>query len=173
MRSTPPAKAARPACTAAYWPGCATHTTAASRSGSRSTPPGMAPRIPPRTPTRETPAPQDRPSVDLRDPVRCARHEQRLGERHPWLQAGRQGQRLLADPCHPATPLPDPLLPCHHPQPRAPIHRRDQGRPQPQLDQLTVPPDWLRHTGKIIEAHMDRPYTGTYQISQSDASVPS
>jgi hypothetical protein len=89
----------------------------------------MAQGQPPRTPTRQAPAPQGRPAVDLRDPVRRPRHEQRIGVRHPWLQAGRQGQRMLADPDHPATPLPDPLLPDQLPQPRTPTPRHDQGRP--------------------------------------------
>jgi hypothetical protein len=77
----------------------------------------------------QTTAPQGRPAVDLRDPVRRPRHEQRIRDRHPRLQAGRQGQRMLAHAGHPAAPLPDPLLPDQLPQPRTPTPRRDHRRP--------------------------------------------
>ena len=60
------------------------------------------------------------------------RHEQRLGIGDPRVQTRRQGPRLLAHPGHPATALPDPVLPRQRPQPRTPTHRRHPRRPDRQ-----------------------------------------
>jgi transposase len=55
-------------------------------------------------------------------------HAQRIRSRHPRLQAGRKGPRLLAHPGHTAPPLPHPVLPRQRPQPRPPTHRRHPRR---------------------------------------------
>ena len=69
------------------------------------------------------------PGLAIRHPLRRPRHEQRIGERRPRLQARRENQRLLAHPFNPAAPLPHPLLPHHRPQPRPPPPRRHPRRP--------------------------------------------
>ena len=81
---------------------------------------------------RPAPQAQSRPGLAIRHPLRRPGHEQRIGERHPRLQARRENQRLLAHPGNPAAPLPHPLLPHHRPQPRPPPPRRHPRRPQRQ-----------------------------------------
>jgi hypothetical protein len=91
---------------------------------------------------------QGRPGLAIRDPLRRPGHEQRIGERHPRLQARREDQRLLAHPGNPAAPLPHPSLSRHRPQPRPPPPRRHPRRRQRELldatanqhDQLTAHP---------------------------------
>ena len=85
--------------------------------------PPLAQGKPPRADPGQAAETQGRPGLAIRDPLRCARHEQRIGERHPRLQARRENQRLLADPGYLAAPLPHPLLPHHRPQPRPPPPR--------------------------------------------------
>jgi len=89
---------------------------------------GQPPRPHPRPPA-ET---QSRTGLAIHHAIRRARHEQRIGERHPRLQARRQDQRLLAHPGGTAAPLPHPLLPHHRPQPRPPPPRRHPRRPHRQ-----------------------------------------
>ena len=94
--------------------------------------PALAQGQPPRPHPRPAAETQGRPGLAIRDPLRRPGHEQRIGERHPRLQARRENQRLLAHPGNPAAPLPHPLLPHHRPQPRPPPPRRHPRRPQRQ-----------------------------------------
>ena len=91
--------------------------------------PALAQGQPPRPHPRQAAETQGRPGLAIRDPLRRARHEQRIGEPHPRLQARRENQRLLAHPRDPAAPLPHPLPPHHRPQPRPPPPRRHPRRP--------------------------------------------
>jgi transposase len=89
----------------------------------------LAQAQPPRPGAGETVAAQGQTGVAVHHPpARRPAHEQRIGSRHPWLQAGRKGPRLLAQPDHSAPPLPDPLLHRQRPQPRPPTHRRHPRR---------------------------------------------
>src|SRR5207342_3505476 len=91
--------------------------------------PALAQGQPPRPATGPTAQAQGPPGVAVHHPTRRPRHEQRLGIGDPRVQARRQGPRLLAHPGHPATTLPDPVLPRQRPQPRTPTHRRHPRRP--------------------------------------------
>ena len=116
--------------------------------------PPLAPRQTPRTGPGPTAEEEDRPGVAVHHPPRRALDQQRQRASHPRPQGRPEDQRLLEDPDHPATPLPDPLLPGHHPQPRHHNPHRHPRRPHRQhLDapthRLTHPrsgttPDWLR-----------------------------
>jgi hypothetical protein len=65
--------------------------------------PPMAHGQPPRTRPGRAAQAQGRPGLAPRDPVQCARHEQRIRKRHPAGTNSREDQRLLA---HPFNPLP-------------------------------------------------------------------
>ena len=80
------------------WPGCATPTITVSRSGSPPTPPGDGT-------TATTPAGNSRNACAAMPtrcgssrPVGCARHEQRVRERHPWLQSGLRKSAAAGEP---------------------------------------------------------------------------
>jgi transposase len=94
--------------------------------------PALAQGKPPRPGPGPAAQAKGRPGLAIHDPVRRPRHEQRIRKRRPRLQARRENQRLLAHPGHPATPLPNPLVPDHRPQPRLPPPRRHPSRPHRQ-----------------------------------------
>ena len=82
--------AARPASALSCWPGCGTAMTRPSRGDLGEPVPPLAQGKPPRPdpgPAAET---QGRPGLAIRHPFRRARHEQRIGERRPRLQARRE-----------------------------------------------------------------------------------
>ena len=101
--------------------------------------PPVAQGQPPRPRPGQTAETQSLPGVAIRQPLRRAPDEQRVGERDPRLQARREDQRLLADSGNPATPLPHPLLPHQRPQPRSPPPGRHSRRPGRNLLDATNP----------------------------------
>jgi hypothetical protein len=101
--------------------------------------PPVAQGQPPRPRPGQTAETQSQPGLAIRQPLRRAPDEQRVGERDPRLQARREDQRLLADSGNPATPLPHPLLPHQRPQPRSPPPGRHSRRPGRNLLDATNP----------------------------------